>query len=100
MLDTFTPSYRVIRRECVALFRLYGGEKDQRRDYIQVPPGTVGFVTHEVLDEDGITYLIVKFRIGTRIIHVRCAPSMVELGPVTVDSANEPGTGQEDTQGS
>jgi len=83
MLDNLDFSYRVIRRGCVSLYPLYGGRKCQRRNYVLVPPGTVGLVSHEVVNEYRVAYVMVKFKVGKRLIHVRCAPTMVQLDPVS-----------------
>lgn len=83
MLSTeLSFSYRVLRRGCVSLYSLYGGEKEQRQNFTRVPPGSVGLVTHECTSEEGALYFMVRFQIGTRCIHVRCAPAMVKLDDV------------------
>lgn len=80
--------YRVIRRGCVSLYPLYGGEKNQRRNYVRVSPGSAGLATYEVTEGgDGSVYYWVKFKIGTRFVHVRCAPHMIRLDPIGVDNA-------------
>jgi hypothetical protein len=88
------PDYfRVVRQRCVSLYTLYGGAKEQRRNYIRVPPGSVGLVTYEVTEgEDGSAYYLVKFRVGARSVHVRCAPAMVRLEPASTGGAS-PATG-------
>ena len=80
-MDHLDFSYRVIRRGCVSLYSLYGGRKCQRRNYALVPAGTVGFVSHEGINEYGVAYVMVKFRVGKSLIHVKCAPGMIQLDP-------------------
>lgn len=78
---------RGVRCECVSLYPLYGGAKNQRRNYVRVPPGSVGLVTHWVTEaEDGSVYYRVKFKMGSRYVYVRCAPSMIQLNNDSHDS--------------
>ena len=79
MLDPLKFSYRVMRVGCISLYPLYGGDKDQRRNYTLVPQGTRGLVSHECSTAEGILYLMIRFQVGGRYLHVKCAPAMVEL---------------------
>jgi hypothetical protein len=65
---------------CVSLYPLYGGEKNQRKNYVQVPAGTHGFVQYRLTDAyHGTVSYLIKFKIGSRFVRVRCAEAMIQL---------------------
>lgn len=75
MTDSWTD-LRTVRSLCT----LYGGAKNQRKNFTRVPTGSLGKTCVRHIDEDGIDYYLVKFG----HIWVRAAASTLEFA--TLDS--------------
>lgn len=77
------PDYptKFLRQPCVSVGTLYGGAKDQRRNFVRIPPGTTGLVICLLSNEYGIDHYLVKFTVGKRHLFSRCPLSRLNFLP-------------------
>ena len=77
--DLFEP----LSKRCRSRIKLYGGTaKQQRRNFLPVPLGSVGLVRQRItVGDTGTEYFLCVFWIDGRRLWVRCAVDTVELIP-------------------
>jgi hypothetical protein len=71
------PDYPLlfVHRTCVSIGTLYGGHKNQTKNYVRIPPGSAGTVVCGFNNEFQVQYYLVKFKVGTRMLYGKCAGS-------------------------
>lgn len=75
------PDYptKFLRKICTSIGTLYGGSKDQRRNFTRIPPGSTGLVICLLSNSYGVEHYLVKFTVGKRHLYAKCPASRFQL---------------------